>query len=279
MTTTYTLTGKFIDVGLDVIAGTKIVATVGTNLARLGLIDLDDDLTGLPRPKRLSVADDGSFSIDLIGTNSTGINVLDGTLRYIVRAEYPDGHGGKINWDSGFFELTANADLSDKAGTDVAIEVSEATAMVSTLVEQAVQDHTPGIDLGVASRTSNFTTTAVASSDTAGNIPSLVLNVVGQGRPIDIRFHCPSVRHSVANTTVSAVIIRDGNVTSADNQIGAVKSASTTDGPSMTIVRRTGVLVAGTPYVFNVRVWGAAAGTCTLVGAAYCPIELTATSR
>lgn len=150
---------------------------------------------------------------------------------------------------------------------------------VDAAVEQAVQDHTPGLELGYASRTSNFTTTNTVSTNAAGNITSISVTVVGTGRPVDVRFHCPSVYHSVANTGVSVVLIRDGNTTGADNQIGAVLSQSTTTGPSLTITRRTATLTAGVSYNFIARAWGSAAGTCTLVGASFCPIELSVTSR
>jgi hypothetical protein len=278
VTTTYTLTGKFADLIGVAIGGRKIRAWLDTNVATLGLVDLDNNLIKPPKPVRINVADDGSFSVVAIATNSTGINILDGSLRYIVRAELPDGNGRTIPWDSGYFTLTGNADLSDKVNTSVAVPVSDATTMVATLVEQAVQDHTPGIELGYASRTSNITSTATTAAG-ATALTGLSVTVTGQGRPVDLRFHCAAVYHSVANTLVSIVIVRDGNVTGADNQMGAVASASTSTGPSLAVARRTATLVAGTPYTFTVRAWGAAAGTCTLVSAAYCPTELVVTSR
>ena len=152
------------------------------------------------------------------------------------------------------------------------------TADVNTAVQQAVQNHTPGIELGSASRTSSITSTATAAAG-ASALTGLSVTVVGQGRPVDLRFYCASVYHSVANTLVSVIIVGDGNATGTNNQIGTVASPSTTAGPSMCIMRRTAALTLGQSYTFTVRAWGAAAGTCNLVSAAYCPTELVVTSR
>lgn len=146
-------------------------------------------------------------------------------------------------------------------------------------VEQAVQDHTPGIELGSVQRTANFTTTNTVSTSTAGDIPSFSIAVVGEGRPVDLRFHAPAVYHSVANTIVFASIVANGSVAGANSQLGGTFSPLTNNGPSLSITHRTGVLTDGVTYTFTLRIWGAVAGTCTLVAAGYCPIEFTATSR
>lgn len=277
MTTSYAFTGNIKDV---VGAGaTAVKANIGTNLGDLALVDLDALAIRLPERAPVTVASNGTFTTTLIATNSAGINIPDGALRYILYVSYRDAQGKRRDWNSGYFALTANTDLSAVVGTDVVVEVDAASAMVTSLVEQAVQDHTPGIELGYFQRASNFTTTNTSSSSTAGNITGMSVTIVGQGRPVDLRFHCCSVYHSVANTPVSAVIIRDGNLTGADNQIGGVISQSTTTGPSLMMTRRTNTLTLGVSYTFTVRVWSSAAGTATLVGAAYCPIELTITSR
>lgn len=182
--------------------------------------------------------------------------------------------GAALIADLNGIEATAAAAAADVAALDASLPTT-----IDDAVAAAVEAHTPGIELGAASRTSNFTTTNTSATNSGGDIPGLSVTVVGKGRPVDVRFHCPGAFHSVANTGVSVVTIRDGNPTGADNQIGSVLSALTTTGPSLTIVRRTSVLVAGTSYTFTARAWAAAAGTLTLVGAAYCPIELTVTAR
>lgn len=166
-------------------------------------------------------------------------------------------------------------DLWADAGGDGRVRM---LADVVEVVEQAVQDHTPGIELGYASRTSSITSTATTSTG-ATALVGLSVTVTGQGRPVDLRFFCPSIYHTTANAGVSVVIVRDGNVTGGDNQIGARFSPVTTTGPSLSITRRTATLVDGVSYTFTVRAWGTVAGTCTLVGAPFCPIELTVTSR
>lgn len=152
-------------------------------------------------------------------------------------------------------------------------------AAVKNVVDTAINAHTPGVELGYASRATNFTTTNTNLTSVAGAIPTLTLSVVGQGRPIDLRFYAATVYHSVANTIVNAVIVENGVALSSDNQIGATISPQVANGPSMGITRRTGILTSGTTYTYTVQVAGAAAGTVTMVGAAYCPIELSATSR
>lgn len=161
----------------------------------------------------------------------------------------------------------------------VADPTTDAHAAVDTAVTQAVQDHTPGIELGAVLRTSNFTTTNTSSGSAAGDIPSFSIAVVGKGRPVDIRFFAYAAYHSVASTGVAAVLCVNGSPTSANSQIGSVISPSTSNGPSLNINHRTGVLTDGVTYTFTVRVWGLAAGTCNLLGAAFAPIEFTATSR
>lgn len=156
---------------------------------------------------------------------------------------------------------------------------SSSRSRVDDLVEQAVQGHTPGIELGSVQRTTNFTTTNTSSSSSAGDIPSFSIAVVGQGRAIDLRFHASTVYHSVANTLCAVLFVTNGSATNVNNQIASVSSPATNTGPSLTVTHRTGVLTAGVTYTFTVRVWGVVAGTVTMVGAAFAPIEFAATSR
>lgn len=115
MTTSYTLTGDFNDLLGEEPRITG--AWLETNLpAGTALVDLDANKVLLSGPKRITLDASNVFSISLIATNSTGTNVTDGTLRYRVRAQYSDGTGVPRTWESGFFDLTAAADLSDKVG-------------------------------------------------------------------------------------------------------------------------------------------------------------------
>lgn len=278
MTTFHTFTG---DLRPIVGAGaTSIKAAIGTNLPDdVALVDLDNQTVYLPRRAAVDLASDATFSEQMVGTNSTGINVLDGNLRYTLYVSYRDADGKRRDWDSGPFELIAAADLSAVAGTGIAVDVDSSAALVGTLVEQAVQDHTPGMSLGAPKRITNFTTTNVTNTSTTGNINELQKTIVGQGRPVKLTFYAPGVWHSVANTVVSVAIIRDANIIGSDTQVGTAKSSSTTTGEPLVIIRETDPLVAGTSYTFTVRVWGAAAGTSTLVAASYLPIQLMIESK
>lgn len=127
MTTTHTLTG---DIG-SIISGTEIrsaEATIRTNLtgADAALVDLDNDVVAMRGPERITLAADGTFSIVLIATNSMGINVTDDSLRYTVDVRWKDALGQKQSWTSGGFELTADADLSSKAGSASALPTTPA---------------------------------------------------------------------------------------------------------------------------------------------------------
>lgn len=123
MTTEHTLTGNLADLAGSSTPSRIILATIDTNLNGEALKDYDNNEVRLDGPKQLVLATDGTFSIDLIATDSTGTNVLDDSLRYIVRVNYKDATGRTRSWDSGYFDLTADADLSDKAGSDVTIPV------------------------------------------------------------------------------------------------------------------------------------------------------------
>lgn len=278
MTTSYAFTGNVRNV---VGAGaTAIKAAIGTNLGDLALVDLDAGSVRLPERAPVEIDSAGDFTESLIATNSDGINISDGSLRYILYLTWRDAQGRNRDWNSGYFELVTNTDLSAVAGTDVVVEASAAAAMVNSLVEQAVQDHTPGIELGIASRTSAFTTTnTTAGNGALGLIPGLTVTVTGAGRPVDVRFTAPAVYHSVANTFVG-VSINAGNPLAATNAtFASSQSTSTSNGNGLEATLRTATLNNGQSYTFQVNVWGAAAGTCTLAAAAYGPIQLTVTSR
>lgn len=118
MTTTYALTGDLSTIlGLD--TPRRITsAQIDTNLdTDTPLVDLDNNGVRLPGPESITVGSDGTFSLTLIATNSTGININDGSLRYIVRVAYKDAAGNTRSYSSGYFAHTAAQDLSDVVGT------------------------------------------------------------------------------------------------------------------------------------------------------------------
>lgn len=116
MTTSHTLTGDLRDLGLE---DPNAQVWLGTNLGpNDALVDLDNNLIALRGRKRIPLTGT-AFSIDLIATNSTGTNIDAGSLRYIVYVEYRSAgpRPSRETWNSGYFELTGNLDLSDAVGT------------------------------------------------------------------------------------------------------------------------------------------------------------------
>lgn len=281
---TYTLTGDF----ADILGGEHdaVRATIETNLPpNLALSDFDADTIYLNGPVRLTLNPGLTFSQSLIATDATGTNIADDTLRYRVRVNYRDWSGAELTWNSGWFELTADADLSDKIGTGIAVTIDAAQAAVAALVqdavEQAVEQHTPGIDLGSKSYDTTFTTTNTDLFSTAGDIAAIAISVVGQGRPIDVEFFAPKVQHSVAGESVNVSITVDGSPFSVyGSTLATVQTpAGLDDSPGLYARRRTLALLDGVTYVFGARIYGSAAGTCSLYGASFGPIELNVTSR
>lgn len=145
MTTSYTFTGNIKDV---VGAGaTAVKASIGTNLEDdVALVDLDGQTVHLPQRSPITIAADGTFSVTLIATNSTGINVLGEALRYTLYLGYRDAQGKRRDWNSGPFEITANTDLSAVAGTGITVDVDASAALVGSLVTQAVAPVAESVD-------------------------------------------------------------------------------------------------------------------------------------
>lgn len=135
MGTTKTLTGH---VGtLAGAAPTSVhAAYVMTNLpAGKALIDVDDS-PAAPASVRLGPGrldfdrTTGRFTVSLLATDNTTLNVAPNTLRYQVLIEYNQpGTSGLTTWESGFFPLLADVDLKDVA-PDVELVVA------STISEQ-----------------------------------------------------------------------------------------------------------------------------------------------
>lgn len=117
MTTTHTLTGNLSEAIGQPVTSRNVIVTWSTNLGDQPLVDLDNDIVYLPQPTRIPVGDDGTFTVELIATDSTGTNVTGGTLRYTITAQYWSPNGQKRTWECRNFTLTANADLSSLIGT------------------------------------------------------------------------------------------------------------------------------------------------------------------
>lgn len=148
---------------------------------------------------------------------------------------------------------------------------------VDAAIAQAVEDHTPGILLGSDKHEVVYTHTV--NEDLAG---LSVGPIIGEGRPVEVKFDCSAVWHSVASTITRADIkaaVNGGAAAIIATKWGA--SPATTLGPGMTVVAPDYLLADGSSYVFTVGLWRGAAGTTTWHADSVTkrPITLTVVSR
>jgi hypothetical protein len=130
--TTHTLTGNVYDLTGATLGATGVRVVVVTNLgAKEALVDKTTNsihLGGKPADVDPST---GLFTVELIATDATDLNVLANTLEYEVRVEYVNPASTvRSTWPSGWFPLTADANLADIT-TDVepmAVESASAYA-------------------------------------------------------------------------------------------------------------------------------------------------------
>jgi hypothetical protein len=133
--TTYTLSGDTGTLIPDALLKSTH-ARVETNLPRgTALIDKTADAGGIKLGGgKIDVAADGTFTVPLLGTANTGLNIPANELRYQVVIEYTDaGTRAAMVWRSGWFELTADADLKVIAPEVEPLAVSSA----STFAQEA----------------------------------------------------------------------------------------------------------------------------------------------
>lgn len=173
--------------------------------------------------------------------------------------------------------------VSDASINAVLVEEGTATRatiteIIDTAVEDAVEAHTPGIELGYAERTTNYSNTQTAVGASA-LITGLTFDIVGQGRPIDYEFNAPSNFHSVANTPLTFYVAVNGDAVGTRSHSGTVSSPGTTSPGRNICLRRRVVLDDGVTYTFTVGVFGGAAGTNNVRAATFAPVTFTATSR
>lgn len=276
MATRYTLTGNLCDLlGAD---ASRIVATLRTNLGDKALVDLDTNKTAVKTTTRLDLDANGGFSISLIGTNSAGININGGTLRYCVDVRWFDSDGNPQRWTSGYFTLTGPADLATKISTATGPTYDALTARIQELanaaVAAAISDQMPGAVLGPKTRTDPFSSTNASPTSSTGDIAGLTQNVTGNGRPVRISVYLPSVYHATAGTKVNAGITVDGDILSPlGGQLSGVTSPNTDQGPPLILERTTTNLTAGQVYSIGVRMWSAG-GNLAVLAATYAPLQL-----
>lgn len=137
-------------------------------------------------------------------------------------------------------------------------------SQITQQVEDSLENWSPGVELAYSERTSTYTTTKTVPDGVS--IPGLGVTVEGAGRPVDIVVEIPSAFHSVANTGMVFRLF-----TSAPSTIVLDSreewSPVTNSGPSIRLARRL-VLTDGVTYTFATDVYGRAAGTVSILGAA-----------
>lgn len=130
----------------------------------------------------------------------------------------------------------------------------------------------PGKELAYAELTSDFTTTNTSLTNVtdgpgAGGVIPGAFNsgaIIGAGRPVDVEFYAPQVRHATtAGQWVGAYLIVNGVAQGADGQLATVSSPTTTVGRALVMKRRL-VLEDGESYTFKVGILGGSAGTSTV---------------
>lgn len=115
MASTHTLTGNVYDLTGATLGATGVRVTVVTNLpAKSALIDKTTNSIHLGGKHADLDPSTGLFTIDLIDTSATDLNVAANTLEYEVRAEYVNpATRVRSTWTSGWFPFTADANLAD----------------------------------------------------------------------------------------------------------------------------------------------------------------------
>ncbi len=279
MVTRYAVTGNIADFLGNTVGASQAVLYVRNNVpAGKALFDVDGNVLHPPGASRLTVGSDGTVTASLIATNSPGINVPDGALRWEIFGHVYDDAGHEQPWTSGPFELTTNRTLAQVAGTGSPVDVDASSMLVATLVEQAMQDHTPGTLLGIVNRASPAITSTAASVGAATPVAGLSLTITGQGRSVEVHLRAPMAYSSTANVPVSVMLVRDGNTAHTDNQYAPVFSPLTNAGPSLDVATVTDPIPIGVVAVFTVRVWTSSGSTAVLFPQANYRIQLIARS-
>lgn len=279
MATRYTLTGNL--PGLIGADPDTLVVTISTNLD--GALTTDDGETIPPGEQLVPLSSTGTFAVNPPATNSTGLNVTDGSLRYVIRARKRDASGKRIEWSSGFFTLTGPADLSAKVGTATGpiydALAAEVTALAEAAVAAEVDAQVPGLVSDSGKRTENFPTTNLSLTSSTGDVPGVTATIVGNGRPVEVTAYAPFVYHSAVALVQGAITVNGAHDNAVGSQLGGVVSYTSGLGGPIFVRRITDPLTVGQTYVFGLRIASTAAGTATLIGLPAAPIQIDAISR
>lgn len=141
MATTHTLTGNVYDLGAVPFGAKQIRVYVVTNLPTKPPAALIDKTTnGIHLGGKPAVVDlaTGGFTIELISTDATDLNVPANEVQYEVRAEYIDmATQARATWPSGWFPITADANLADIATEVSPMAVSSASGFAQEAAASA----------------------------------------------------------------------------------------------------------------------------------------------
>lgn len=155
------------------------------------------------------------------------------------------------------------------------IELRTTDAALDARVEEALEDFTPGVQAAIAKLETSVTFTDAAYPGSP--IPGLAINVLGNGRPVELKLVCPSITHTVAGAAVNLQILADYSL-SPLNTLSTVVLPVAGKGNGF-IMEREVVIPDGVTKTFYIYGYSDTAGTSTLVAANYCPVEFKAIRR
>lgn len=156
------------------------------------------------------------------------------------------------------------------------VSLSQLTTEVDNAVADAASVQMAGLELAYAESTVDFTSTDNATLNT--RITGMVFDIVGRGRPVEIKFFCPDVFHSVTEGPITFFLVVDDLPLNTTGQIVTAITPGTTAGEPSIMERRL-VLADGVSYNFKVGMFLQVAGTGHAKGDPSAPMYLTATSR
>jgi hypothetical protein len=179
---------------------------------------------------------------------------------------------------------TLNTTLASKQDSGTAATDAELSSAVATLNAQFANYATAaslassgaGVELGYIERTSSDTTTNTSLTDgslAANTIPSLVLSVVGAGRPVEFEFYTSQSYNSTVAAMTFAVLLING----VQSSYGLTTTSTASKGFTASAKRRI-VLSPGVSYDIAVGK-AVTAGTGTFVATVGAPMYLSATQK
>lgn len=240
--TRHTLTGDFGDIVGDEFAVKSVKAYLSTNLpAGQALVNLADNEIQVGA-KELTLDSSGAFSVSLIASDSADTNIDTGTLEYRVTFSYVNpATRTRDTWDSSYFALTADADLSDVAGT-IDAPIAWRSAFITDMeaiqaAAEAARD--AAIDISNISTPDALVEALVKNTGGAGPLTSAALTAtIGS----EVAAQAPAVVAARALATVApaTVLLRHDFALAADTSAGSIGSPDVGPGGAWSLTGATG---------------------------------------